>query len=92
MPNRFTIHFRYKSKDQYVVVEQSQIEGKYGAFHYYQIFRDEAYLFSVCRVVDRHGISGWELIEKDRSHYMPKSFIPVLGNWIDQYYLSKALN
>ncbi|MGZ5253077.1 MAG: hypothetical protein ACXWV4_01780 [Flavitalea sp.] len=92
MTNRFTIHFKYREQRQQVFIEQGEIHVNSNSFPVYQVYKSETYLFSLCPVIDDNCSTSWELIEKDRADYMPAGFISTLGNWIDQYYISKAHN
>ena len=92
MPNRFTIHFRYKENNHSLGIEKGTIHVNNTQFTVYQVQRNNTYLFSICPVINEQLKISWELIEKDRTEYVPKDFIPILGNWINQFYLTKLQN
>ena len=87
MITQFQIQFTSDAGIRKFQIRPEELNAGMNSLAYYQVYMDNTYLFSICPVISSEG-KNWELIEKERSPYLPVGFIRFLGNRIDDFYVN----
>ena len=85
---QFKVQFNWKNNRRDLLIRTRKVNGCSPVIATYEVLRNNTHLFTIYPTFNDNCRKVWKIVEQERESHLPYGFIAVLGNIIEDAYIS----